>query len=43
MPLSSIAPSAIAYRRTHVESASEENTTLLGMQTRHAGNITLTK
>lgn len=42
MPLSSIAPSAIAYRRTHVESASEENTTLLGMQTRHAGNITLT-
>ncbi|MGL9724720.1 hypothetical protein [Sodalis sp. (in: enterobacteria)] len=28
---------------THVESASEENTTLLGMQTRHAGNITLTR
>ncbi|MBT9431246.1 hypothetical protein JZM24_02030 [Candidatus Sodalis endolongispinus] len=42
MPLSSIASSAITHCRTNAATASEDHITLLGPQTRHAANITLT-
>lgn len=42
MPLSSIASPAITHCRTNAATASEDHITLLGQQTRHVANITLT-